>query len=117
MIVYVSSISTNEYAIERRAYKSISSSLKYIYDNLKSLSIEYIEDCDFFDRDYIKNYFTEDYFERFIAVSCKSTYGELSIKYIYDGKYQFVFAPYAEYTVSHDACFIVCELDMLELLN
>ena len=39
------------------------------------------EDCDFFDRDYIQKYFTEDCFgDKFCRVNCRSSYGEFIIE-------------------------------------
>lgn len=117
--IYLASISTSEYAIERKAYSNIGSSLKYIYDNLKekALSIECINGCDFFDREYVKNYFTEEFFYQFInndkKLTCRSSYGEFFIERINDSKYQFVFAPPP---ICPQNQFIVCELDLLDLI-
>ena len=118
MKIYLASISTSEYAIERKAYKTIGDSLKYIYDNLRSLSIEFIDGCDFFDREYVQNYFTEDFFTQFCSgskkMNCCSVYGEFFIEKIDDSKYQFVFVPLLSMTLQNP--FVVCELDILELL-
>ena len=76
-----------------------------------------MEDCDFFDRDYIQEYFTEDFFvDKFCRVNCRSSYGEFIIEKVKDDKYQFVFSPD---TVSSKRInyIIVCELQILELLN
>jgi hypothetical protein len=111
MKVYLSSLATNNYELENRVYKSFDSSLKYIYDNLKVLSVESVKDCDFFDRDYVQKYFTEEYYEKFNRVNCKSTFGEFAIKKIRDNKYQFIFAPV------NQNYFFVCELEVLELFD
>ena len=68
MKVYVVSLATNNCELENRVYKSLYNSLKYIYDSLKSLSIESINDCDFFDKDFVQNYFKEEYFERYVRL-------------------------------------------------
>ena len=118
-MIYLASISTDNFEIENRAYKSISNALEYIYNNLKALTSDFIEDCSFFDRDYVKNYFTEEYFNRFSKVNCHSIYGELKVDKVKDRKYQFVFIPSKEYLKSDIRCdiFIVCELEMLKLLD
>ena len=111
MKVYLASLATNNYELENRVYKTLDNSLKYIYENLKVLSIESVKDCDFFDREHIKEYFTEKYFDRYINVNCNSVYGEFIKKKVKDNKYQFVFAP-----VNQDY-FFVAELEILELLD
>ena len=118
-MIYLASISTDNFEIENRAYKSISNALESIYNNLKALTSDFIEDCSFFDRDYVKNYFTEEYFNRFSKVNCHSIYGELKVDKVKDRKYQFVFIPSKEYLKSDIRCdiFIVCELEMLKLLD
>ena len=119
MQIYLASISTDDCGIENRAYKSIGNALEYIYNSLKDLTSDIIEDCSFFDRDCVKNYFTEEFFNRFSRVNCHSIYGELVINEVKDSKYQFVFIPSKEYLKSdirYDN-FIVCELEMLELLD
>ena len=80
MKVYLASLSTNNYELENTVYKTFQHSLGYIYYNLKTLSLESIKDCDFFDRDYIQKYFTKEYFDNFKNVVCKSVYGEFCIK-------------------------------------
>lgn len=115
MKVYLASIATSEYPIERKVYKSLGNSLEYIYDNLKSLSAEFIDGCDFFDRNYVQEYFTEEFFAQFNGrMNCKSAYGEFSIIKISDSKYQFVFVPLLSIQLQNP--FIVCELEILELL-
>ncbi len=115
MKIYLASIATSEYEIENRAYKNICDSLKYIYDSLKSLSAEFIEGCDFFDRKYVQEYFTEKFFTQFNGrMNCKSAYGEFSIIKMNDSKYQFVFVPLLSIQLQNP--FIVCELEILELL-
>lgn len=111
MKVYLASLATNNYELENRVYKTLGNSLKYIYDNLKEMSIESVKECDFFDRDFVQNYFKEEYFDRYINVNCKSVYGEFIKKKVRDNKYQFVFSP-----INKDY-FFVCELEMLELLD
>jgi hypothetical protein len=116
MKVYLSSIATSIQEIDTKVYETLEKSLKYIYNSLKSLVSEEVEDCDFFDRDYIQEYFTEDFFvNKFCRVNCKSPYGEFIIEKVKDDKYQFVFSPN---TVSSKLInyFIVCELQILELL-
>lgn len=119
MQIYLASISTDNCEIENRAYKNIGNSLEYIYNSLKSLTSDFIEDCSFFDRDYVKRYFTEEYFNRFSKVNCHSIYGEFKVDKVKDSKYQFVFIPVKEYlkTDIRSDIFIVCELDILELLD
>lgn len=122
MQIYLVEIATNncEKDSENRAYKSLGSALDCIYDNLRHFPLEEYEDgCDFFDRDYVKNYFTEEFFNRFSRVNCHSTYGELVINEVKDNKYQFVFISSKEYLKSDIRCdnFIVCELEYLELLD
>ena len=119
MQIYLASISTDNCEIENRAYKSIGNALEYIYNNLKALTSDFIEDCSFFDRDYVKNYFTEEFFNRFSRVNCHSIYGELVINEVKDSKYQFVFIHSKEYLKSDIRFdnFIVCELEYLELLD
>ena len=68
MKIYLASIATSEYEIENRAYKNICDSLMYIYDSLKSLSAEFIEGCEFFDRKYVQEYFTEEFFTQFNGI-------------------------------------------------
>ena len=117
MKVYLASIATSLQEIDTKVYETFENSLKYIYDSLKSLVLEEVEDCDFFDRDYIQEYFTEDFFvDKFCRVNCRSSYGEFIIEKVKDDKYQFVFSPD---TVSSKRInyFIVCELQILELLN
>jgi hypothetical protein len=118
MKIYLASIATSEYPIERKVYKSLGNSLKYIYDNLKSLSMKCIDGCDFFDRDYVQQYFTEDFFTQFGSgskkMNCNSTYGEFFIEKMSDSKYMFVFTPFISMRLQNP--FIVCELEILELL-
>ena len=119
-MIYLVEIATNncEKDSENRAYKSLGSALECIYDNLRYFPLDEYEDgCDLFDRDYVKNYFTEEFFNRFSRVNCHSTYGELVINEIKDSKYQFVFLPAGVPTSQQDDFFIVCELEILELLD
>lgn len=122
MPIYLVEIATNncEKDSENRAYKSLGSALECIYDNLRYFPLDEYEDgCDLFDRDYVKNYFTEEFFNRFSRVNCHSIYGELVINEVKDSKYQFVFIPSKEYLKSDIRFdnFIVCELEYLELLD
>ena len=110
MKVYLTSI-TNNYTEFNRVYKSINNSLEYIHDFFKSMSVESDKDCDFFDREYVQEYFTEDYLTQYGNVVCKSTYGEFIIKKICGYKYQFVYIP-----VNEDD-FVICELEVLDLLD
>jgi hypothetical protein len=119
MKVYLASIATSIQEIDTKVYETFEKSLKYIYNSLKSLASEQMVDYDFdfFDRDYIQEYFTEDFFvDKFCRVNCRSSYGEFVIEKVKDDKYQFVFSPD---TVSSKRInyFIVCELQILELLN
>ena len=118
-MIYLASISTDNCGIENRAYKSIGNALEYIYNSLKKLTSDIIEDCSFFDRDCVKNYFTEEYFNRFSKVNCHSIYGEFIIDKIKDSKYRFVFIPSIEYLKANIRCgiFFVCKLEILELLD
>ena len=111
MLIYLVSAATNNCELENKLYKTFNNSLGYIYNRLQSISLELEKDCDFFDRDYIQNYFTEEYFKRFNNVNCRSVYGEFIIKKINNNKYQFVFIP-----VNNDE-FFVYELETLELLD
>lgn len=111
MKVFLASLATNNYELENRVYKTLGNSLKFIYDNLKAMSVISIPDCDFFDREYVQKYFTEEYYESFKKVNSHSTYGEFVINKVKDNKYQFVFVP-----IKQDYYF-VCELEMLELLD
>ena len=54
MTIYLASIATSLQEIDTKVYETVEKSLKYIYDSLKSLVSEEVEDCDFFDRDYIQ---------------------------------------------------------------
>ena len=118
MKIYLASIATSEYPIERKVYKNLGNSLKYIYDNLKSLSMKCIDGCDFFDRDYVQQCFTEDFFAQFGSgskkMNCNSTYGEFFIEKMSDSKYMFVFTPFISMRLQNP--FIVCELEILDLL-
>lgn len=115
MKIYLTSIATSLQEIDTKVYETFEKSLKYIYDSLKSLVSEEVEDCDFFDRDYIQKYFTEDCFgDKFCMVNCRSSYGEFIIEKVKDDKYQFVFSPINSKRINY---FIVCELQILELLN
>lgn len=111
MKVYLASLATNNYELDNKVYKTLSNTLKYIYDNFKSLSVESVKDCDVFDRDYVKEYFTEEYFNKFNSVVQKTSYYEFIIKKAKSNKYQFVFAP------TNQDYFFVCELEELELLD
>ena len=112
-MIYLAAISTNQDILESRAYKTFDHSLEFIYDSLKELSIEAVDGCDFFDRDYIKTYFTVDFFNHFTRVNCRSVCGEFIIERVNRSKYQFVFIPSnQEYEY-----FIVCELDIMDLLD
>lgn len=111
--------------IEKRAHKNFTNSLENIYNNLKSIISKEIDDCacdacEFFNRDYVRKYFTEDFFkeheEQFYRINFNSPNGEFYIKKINDNKYQFVFYPYDE-KLKNINYFIVCELEILELLN
>ena len=114
MTIYLASIATSLQEIDTKVYETFEKSLKYIYDSLKSLVSEEVEDCDFFDRDYIQKYFTEDCFvDKFCRVNCRSSYGEFIIEKVKDNKYQFVFCPVSSKRINY---FIVCELEILELL-
>ena len=110
MKVYLTSLTTN-YSEFNRVYKSINNSLEYIHDFFKSMSVESDKDCDFFDREYVHEYFTEDYLIQYRNVVCKSTYGEFVIKKLHGYKYQFVYIP-----VNEDD-FVICELEILDLLD
>lgn len=112
MNIYLASISTNLYEIDKKAYKNIDNTLKYIYNNLKKLTTEYIEGCNFFDRDYVKKCFTEEFFKQNTRVICRSEFGEFIVEKVKNSKYQYIFAPIHTYDT-----FIVCELEMLELLD
>ena len=114
MTIYLASIATSLQEIDTKVYETFEKSLKYIYDSLKSLVSEEVENCDFFDRDYIQKYFTEDCFvDKFCRVNCRSSYGEFIIEKVKDNKYQFVFCPVSSKRINY---FIVCELEILELL-
>ena len=112
MLFYLTSISTNEYEIENRLYKNINSSLNYIYENLKSLTKEVMPECNFFDRDYVKQYFTDCKILS-TGVNCRTKDGEFSVNKVKDNKYMFLFKPANQ----DDLFFFVCELEILELLE
>ena len=115
MKIYLASIATSIQEIDTKVYETFEKSLKHIYDSLKNLVSEEVEDCDFFDRDYIQKYFAEDCFgDKFYRVNCRSSYGEFIIEKVKDDKYQFVFSPISSKHINY---FIVCELQILELLN
>ena len=85
---------------------------------MKELILEYADECDFFDRDYVQKFFTEEYFKQFTNVNCRSQFGEFIIRRIEDKKYQFVFSPSLMLIKSEQPYgqFAVCELEILELL-
>lgn len=116
MTIYLASIATSLCEIENRAYSNFSNSLEYIYNSLKSISSKEIDECayDFFERDSVQNYFTEDSFKKLGKVNFRSTYGEFIIEKISDNKYQFVFYSKSSKKIDY---FIVCELEMLELFD
>lgn len=123
MKVYLASIATSLQEIDTRVYETFEQSLNYIYDSLKKLVSEEIDYCvcdfdclcDFFDRDYFQKYFNIDFFgQQFIRVVCKSIYGEFIIDKVGEDKYQFIFSPVGPNNINF---FIVCELQILDLLN
>ena len=112
-MIYLAAISTNQDILESRAYKTFEHSLEFIYDSLKALAAEVVDCYDFFDRDYIRNCFTVNFFTRFNRVNCKSECGEFIVERVNRSKYQFVFIPSnQEYEY-----FIVCELEIMDLLD
>ena len=112
MLVYLTTSSTNSCELETRVYKTLNHSLENIYNNLKKLTIEYMPDGDFFDRDYVKKYFTEEFFNQFSRIICRTEFGEFIVEKVKNNKYQYIFAPIHTYDN-----FIVCELEILELLD
>ena len=121
-MIYLASISTDSCEIENRAYKSIDKALEYIYDRLKALSKDIIDDekCfDFFDREYIKSYFSEEFFNQFKKIWSRTEFGEFIIESPRSNKYIFIFNPNFNVLKSYQPhyIFIVCELEMLELLD
>ena len=112
-MIYLAAISTNQDILESRAYKTFEHSLEFIYDSLKALAAEAIDGCDFFDRDYVKTYFTVGFFNHFTRVNCRSGCGEFIINRVDRNKYQFVFVP----SNQQYEYFIVCELDIMDLLD
>ena len=121
-MIYLASISTDNYEIENRAYKSIGNALEYIYDSLKALAKDIIDDekCfDFFDRDYIKSYLSEEFFNQFNKVWSRTEFGEFIIERPKINKYRFLFDPNFKVLKSTQPhyIFIVCELEILELLD
>lgn len=112
-MIYLAAVSTNQNTLESRAYKTFDHSLEYIYESLKNLAAEIVEGCDFFDRDYVQKYFTVDFFNHFNRVNCRSACGEFIIERVNRSKYQFIFIPSnIEYEY-----FIVCELEIMDLLD
>ena len=102
MTIYLASIATSLQEIDTKVYETFEKSLKYIYNSLKSLVSEEVEDCDFFDRDYIQKYFTEDCFgDKFCRVNCRTSYGEFIIEKLKDDKYQFVFSPVSSKRINY----------------
>ena len=118
MDIYLVSTATNNCDFGHRAYANFDDSLKYIHNKLKELILEYADECDFFDRDYVQKFFTEEYFKQFTNVNCRSQFGEFIIRRIEDKKYQFVFSPSLMLIKSEQPYgqFAVCELEILELL-
>lgn len=123
-MIYLASISTDNCEIENRAYKSIGNALDYIYDSLKALAKDAIDDekCfDFFDRDYIKSYFSEEFLNQFNKICSRTEFGEFIIERPKSNKYRFIFAPNFNVLKSPQPnyifVFIVCEMEMLELLD
>ena len=112
MIVYLTTSSTNTCELETSVYKNFKHSLENIYNNLKKLTIEYMSDSDFFDRDYVKKCFTEEFFKQYTRVICRSEFGEFIVEKVKNNKYQYVFVPIHTYDT-----FIVCELEILDLLD
>ena len=58
MDIYLVSTATNNCDFGNRAYANFDDSLKYIHNKLKELILEYADECDFFDRDYVQKFFT-----------------------------------------------------------
>lgn len=111
MKVYLASLATDNCELETKIYKTFSNVLIYIHEKLKSLTMESVKDCDFFDRDYVQKYFTEDFFKQFKNINCRTTHGEFIIKKVKHNKYQFIF------NISKENCFFICELEILDLLD
>lgn len=119
MDIYLVSTATNNCDFGNRVYANFDDSLKYIHNKLKELILlEYTDGCDFFDRDYVQKFFTEEYFKQFINVNCRSQFGEFIVRKVEEKKYQFVFNPSFNIIQSLQPYghFIVCELEILELL-
>ena len=121
-MIYLVEIATNncEKDSENRAYKSLGSALECIYDNLRYFPLDEYEDgCDFFDRDYIKSYFSEEFFNQFNKVWSRTEFGEFIIERPKINKYRFLFDPNFKVLKSTQPhyIFIVCELEILELLD
>lgn len=118
MNIYLVSTATNICDFGNRVYANFDDSLKYIHNKLKELVLNYTDECDFFDRDYVQKFFTEEYFKQFANVTCRSQFGEFTIRRIEDKKYQFVFSPSLMLIKSEQpySQFAVCELEILELL-
>lgn len=119
MEIYLTSIATNLCELENKVYKNFENALDNIYINLNKLVTEVLNDCDFFNRDYVQKYFSEEFFKNFVSVNCKSEFGFFTIGRVSDNKYQFVFSTSLQVPKNsplHDY-FIVCELDILELLD
>ena len=122
MCVYLATISDSEYFDETKVYKNIGNSLKYIYENLKLISTKYIENCNFFDRDYIQEYFTEEFIKQFNGrINCKSEFGEFFIENINENKYKFFFVCFQSFETYQSKReqnpFCICELEILDLLD
>lgn len=119
MYVYLATRSDSKYFDETKVYKTIGNSLKYIYENLKLYSKDYIENCDFFDRDYIHEYFTEEFIKQFNGrINCKSEFGEFYIEKINENKYKFLFISFLSFQSKLEQNpFCICELEILDLLD
>jgi hypothetical protein len=119
MKIYFASMESSVHEQEHRVYGTIDNALKYIYESMKSLSLEVMENCDFFDTEHIRECFTEEYIKDFSGrINARNSNGEFSMSKAFD-KYQYIYIPSDNLLKSDHMSniLIVCELEVLELLD
>jgi hypothetical protein len=119
MKIYFASMESSVHEQEHRVYRTIDNALKYIYESMKSLSLEVTENSGFFDTENIREYFTEEYIKDFSGrINARNIYGEFSMSKAFD-KYQYIYIPSDNLLKSEHMSniLIVCELEVLELLD
>ena len=119
MKIYFASMESSVHEQEHRVYGTIDNALKYIYESMKSLSLEVAENSEFFDAEHIRECFTEEYIKYFSGrINTRNRYGEFSLSKAFD-KYQYIYIPSDNILKSDQMSniLIVCELEVLELLD